>query len=153
MELQLTEAVANAIGMEYMRASMKRPPLHSAYEGAAVLKEKYDVLWEGVKRVDVEQMRAAAIKLAATALRFVVDTCPPTKTQDVGAATNTRKLLDARREKEIVAFERWQTNRRSEAGRSTRRPRPEEHRPQGGQLDQGNMVSGARPKRPHCPAR
>ena len=65
MELQLTEAVANAIGMEYMRASMKGPRLHSAYEGVAILKGKYDILWEEVKRLDVERMRAAAVGCAS----------------------------------------------------------------------------------------
>jgi hypothetical protein len=65
MELQLAEVVANAIGREYMRVSRKCLRLHAAHEGAAVLKEKYDILSEEVKRVDVKQTRAAAIRLAA----------------------------------------------------------------------------------------
>jgi hypothetical protein len=153
MELQLAEAVANAIDMEYMRASMKHLRLHSAYEGAAVLKEKYDILWEEVRRLDVEQMRTAAVRLAATALRFVVDTCPLTKTQDRGTGNSNRKPLDPRREKEIAAFERWQTAGQREAGRSSLELRREEHRPRNGQPDQNNVVCGARPKRPRCPAR
>lgn len=36
MELQLAEAVAQAIGMEYLQASVKRSRLHSAYERAAI---------------------------------------------------------------------------------------------------------------------
>jgi len=107
MELQLAEAVVRAIGTEYLQtAAVKHPPIHSAHEGAAILKEKYDILWEEVKRLDADRMRAAAVKLAATALRFVVETCPPTETTDNGKWTRSRKALDLRAEKEIEAFGR-----------------------------------------------
>jgi hypothetical protein len=48
MELQLAEAVVRAIGTEYLQtAAVKHPPIHSAHEGAAILKEKYDILGRG----------------------------------------------------------------------------------------------------------
>jgi len=152
MELQLVKAVAIAIGMEYLRASTERPRLHSAYEGAAVLREGYDILWKSVKKADVEQMRASAIRLSATALRFVVDACPPTKANS-GAGTSARKPLDEWHEREVAASERWQTGTPNLGGRSNPGPRRDEHGPQDGQPARSNMVSGTRPKRPRCPGR
>jgi hypothetical protein len=152
MELQLAEAVANGIGREYMRASRKCLRLHSAHEGAAVLKEKYDILWEEVKRVDVKQTRAAAIRLAATALRFVVDTCPPSKT-NADAGANTRKPMDPGREKEITAFERWQMGEPWQAGLSSRDHLARRAHAARRAAQLGNVAYGGRPKRPRCRAR
>jgi hypothetical protein len=129
VELLLAEAMARAIRTEYLQtASVKHPQLNSAYEGAAILKEKYDILSEEVRGLDAERMRAAAVQLAATALRLVVDTCPPTQT-DKGKWTRGRKALDPRREKEIAAFERWQKS--VEAGRGGPSPSRGQHKPRG----------------------
>ena len=156
MELQLAEAVAQAIGTEYLQASVKHAQLHSAYEGAAILKEKYDILWEEVKALNAERMRAAAVGLAATALRFVVDTCPPTETPHDGAWARSRKTLDPRREKEIGAFERWQMSGWREADRGSQGPEREENKPRDGQPDKHNVgysrstECGSRPRRRRC---
>jgi hypothetical protein len=100
MELILAEAMARAIAMGYLQTAwVKHPKMHSAYEGAAILKKKYDTLWEEVRRLDAERMRGAAVKLAASALRFVVEICPPTETADNGrrSALVRRWIRDARR--------------------------------------------------------
>ena len=150
MELQLAEAMVRAIGTEYLQtAAVKHPPIHSAHEGAAILKEKYDILWEEVKRLDADRMRAAAVKLAATALRFVVETCPPTETTDNGKWTRSRKVLDPRREKEIEAFERWQMGVR-EAGGGNNSLGRDEHEPQDGHPGPATVGCGARPRKRGC---
>ena len=141
MELQLAEAVVRAIATEYLQtAAVRHPPIHSAHEGAAILKEKYDILWEEVKRLDADRMRAAAVKLAATALRFVVETCSPTETTNNGKWTRSRKALDPRREKEIEAFERWQMSGSHSLGR-------DEHEPQAGLPGPATVRCGARPRK------
>lgn len=57
------------------------PPMHSAHEGFAVLKEEVDELWDQVKvnqkRHDLVSMTNEAIQVAAMALRFAVDVCRP----------------------------------------------------------------------------
>jgi hypothetical protein len=62
----------------------KFPPMASAHEGWAILREEVDELWDAVKAhqsmPDREiQMRAEAIQVAAMALRFVLDVCPGRK--------------------------------------------------------------------------
>ena len=45
MELQLAEAVLRVVGTEYLQTgSVKHSEMHSAHEGAAILKGKYDIL-------------------------------------------------------------------------------------------------------------
>lgn len=55
------------------------PPYNSAHEGLAVIHEEFDELkahvWTNQKRRDLEAMRAEAIQLAATAIRFAADCC------------------------------------------------------------------------------
>jgi hypothetical protein len=144
MELQLAEAVVRAIATECLQmAAVKHPPIHSAHEGAAILKEKYDILWEEVKRLDADRMRAAAVRLAATALRFVVESCSPTETTNNGKWTRSRKALDPRREKEINAFERWQMSVSHSLGR-------DEHEPQDGHPGTETKGFGARPRKRGC---
>ncbi|HXJ92441.1 MAG TPA: hypothetical protein VMT20_06120 [Terriglobia bacterium] len=150
MELQLAEAVVRAIATEYLQtAAVRHPPIHSAHEGAAILREKYDILWEEAKRLDGDRMRAAAVKLATTALRFVVETCPPTQTTDNGKWTRSRKALDPRREKEIEAFERWQMSV-GEAGSGRHSLGRDEHEPQYGHPGTETMGCGARPRKRGC---
>jgi hypothetical protein len=128
---------------------VKHPPIHSAHEGAAILKEKYDILWEEVKRRDADRMRGAAVKLAATALRFVVETCSPTRIADNGKWTQSRKALDPRREKEIEAFERWQMGAEEASGGSHSLGR-DEHKPQYGHPGTETMGFGTRPRKHSC---
>jgi hypothetical protein len=42
MNLQIIENVANAIGPEYMRGSMKHLRFRSAHEGVKIVKEKHE---------------------------------------------------------------------------------------------------------------
>jgi len=145
VELQLAEAVAREIGTDYLQtASVKHSQMHSAFEGVAILKERYDILWEEVKRLDAERMRSAAVKLAASALRFVVETCPPTETADNGRRSRGRKTLDPRREKEILAFERWQRSV-PEAGRGDPSPGRSRRKPPHGRPGQATEGCRARP--------
>jgi hypothetical protein len=147
MDLQIVESVANAVGLEYMRASMKHRQFRSAYEGAAILREKYELLWETVKGCNVEQMRAAAIRLAATALRFVVDTCPPPEAREKCVGKEARGQRDTRREREVAAFERWQRASTSrEVSYTTRSPKAGESlEGQGRQRARRRQQRGARP--------
>jgi DNA helicase IV len=75
------ESIAREIANEFYRAQARFKPFHSAHEGAAVIREEYDELWEEVKdnkRLPEEYraaMRAEAIQVGAMALRFVHDVC------------------------------------------------------------------------------
>ena len=67
------------IDAEYLRAIQKFPAFNSAHEGYAVILEELDELkehvWTNPSKRDKAKMRAEAIQVAATALRFVVDVC------------------------------------------------------------------------------
>ena len=150
MELQLAEALVQTTATEYLqRAAVRHTPIHSAHDRAAILREKYDILWEEVKRLDADRMRTAAVKLAATALRFVVETCPPTETTDNGKWTRSRKALDPRREKEIEAFERWQMSI-GEAGGGSHSLGRDEHELRDGHPGPATVGCGARPRKRGC---
>jgi hypothetical protein len=161
MDLQIVESVANAIGLEYMRVSMKHLRFRSAYEGVAILSEKQELLWETVKERDFEQMRAAAIRLAATALRFVVDTCPSPEAEGQSGEKETRRERDTRRESEIAAFERWQQGRTPrQVSQTTRSPEAGESlEAQDRQRARRRQQNGARPawrarsENPYSPGR
>lgn len=71
--------ISKVILEEYIRASQKFPPFHSAHEGLAVIYEEFDELktevWKNRRSRDMEQMRYEAVQLGAMALRFVLDIC------------------------------------------------------------------------------
>jgi hypothetical protein len=71
--------IVNAVEDELARACAKYPKFTSAHEGYAILLEEVDELWDEVKkRPDVrdrERMRAEAIQIASTAMRFIMDIC------------------------------------------------------------------------------
>lgn len=59
MGLLLAEAIARAIGRAYLQTAwVKHPEMNSAHDCAAIRKEKYDILWEEVSRLDAERMRS-----------------------------------------------------------------------------------------------
>lgn len=61
---------------ELARARMvHREPLHSAHEGAAVIREEYDEFWDEVKRKDRNnlEMMKELVQLAAMCQRFAED--------------------------------------------------------------------------------
>lgn len=71
--------VANVVA-ELGRASQHFPPMVSAHEGFAILKEEVDELWDTVrmKQSDPDRphaMRVEALQVAAMALRFLHDVC------------------------------------------------------------------------------
>ena len=73
-----SEAIAE-MGTEYFNATKRYPPMCSAHEGFAILKEEVDELWEEVKkkpsRVDQEALRQECIQVGAMAIRFYTDVC------------------------------------------------------------------------------
>lgn len=62
---------------EYLAASSNHPPLNSAHEGYAILKEEVDELWDEVKKKPNKRLRTRmydeAKQIAAMAVRFMVD--------------------------------------------------------------------------------
>jgi hypothetical protein len=64
---------------EIEMATSKFPPMNSAHEGFAVLKEEVDELWDHVKQKqgarNIADMRKEAIQVAAMAVRFAADVC------------------------------------------------------------------------------
>lgn len=71
------------IRAELNSANDKFDPFNSAHEGWAVLKEEVDELWVEVKKKQSmrspELMRSEAVQIAAMAIRFALDICPPVK--------------------------------------------------------------------------
>ena len=64
------------IYIELEWARLQHPDYHSAHEGYAVILEELDELWDEVKADGPkDRMRAEAIQVAATAIRFIQDVC------------------------------------------------------------------------------
>jgi hypothetical protein len=67
------------VDLEIREAARKNGPFNSAHEAYAVMLEEVDELWDEVKKKRVNRdhaaMRAEAIQVAASALRFIVDIC------------------------------------------------------------------------------
>ena len=74
---------------ELLEALNSYPPMATPHEGAAIIREEWDELWDIVKvskyarvgyqpeliRKDLTLMRSEAIQIAAMAVRFVIDVC------------------------------------------------------------------------------
>jgi hypothetical protein len=77
----LGDAAAGAYH-EAEQASLKWPPMNSAHEAFAILKEEVDELWDHVKtnqkKRDLSAMRNEALQVAAMALRFAAEVCTET---------------------------------------------------------------------------
>ena len=80
MEHTVTEQFNQTILKEYMRASEKFPPFHSAHEGYAVILEELNELWGEIQKKPSERslrlLREECVQVGAMALRFLVDLCP-----------------------------------------------------------------------------
>lgn len=76
---RMTCDVLEAVAAEYQAAAKKHYDFHSAHEGYAAILEELDELWDEVKRrdKDISAMRKEAIQVAAMAVRFILDVCPP----------------------------------------------------------------------------
>lgn len=76
--MYFSEAIAE-MGTEYFNATRRYPPMASAHEGFAILKEEVDELWDEVKKkpskVDREALRQECIQVGAMAIRFYCDVC------------------------------------------------------------------------------
>lgn len=71
-------AAALEITTEYYRARsiLKHPPMHSAHEGYAIIKEELDELWESI-RCDVRHTyHTEAVQAAAMLLAFILEVAP-----------------------------------------------------------------------------
>ena len=74
--------VLRQVDEEVCEAIEAFPPMNTAHEGWAIIKEELDELWEDVRRKndgsdqgrDVD-MRKEAIQVAAMAVRFILDVC------------------------------------------------------------------------------
>ena len=51
----------------------KHPPFHSAHEGAAVIKEQFDKLWDAIKKNNSQTTAKGVKQIAAMACRFLLD--------------------------------------------------------------------------------
>lgn len=87
---------ATEVVEELRRARGRFPTFHSAHEGASILREEFEELWDVVKQGgssprSVKAMRKEAIQVAAMALRFIEDVCDKPEVAEVGTRAKTRK--------------------------------------------------------------
>lgn len=72
---------AAAIWAELHTAAIEYPqPWASAEEGAMLLREELDELWDEVRRNRIPEARTEAVQVAAMALRFITDVAPASPT-------------------------------------------------------------------------
>jgi hypothetical protein len=64
---------ANEILQEAERARSKFPAFNSAHEGASVLREEFEEMWDEVKADNLDAAIEEAIQCGAMALRFIAD--------------------------------------------------------------------------------
>lgn len=73
------DKVFSDVRAELQAAQRSYPPMHSAHEGWAVIREELDELWAEVRvkddHRDVAKMRREAVQVAAMAVRFILDVC------------------------------------------------------------------------------
>lgn len=67
------ERASNEIAAEAKRARNKFPPFNSAHEGASVLREEFEEMWDEVKADNLPDAIAEAVQVGAMALRFIAD--------------------------------------------------------------------------------
>lgn len=63
----------NDVREEAVSARSRFPAFNSAHEGASVLREEFEEMWDEVKRDDVDLAIAEAIQVGAMAVRFIAD--------------------------------------------------------------------------------
>jgi len=73
------DVILSAVRREVTRARPLYPPFHSQHEGAAVIKEECDELWDCIKAskgLHADGVTGLeAMQVAAMAIRFVADLC------------------------------------------------------------------------------
>ena len=73
------DVILDAIRRELVHAQMSYPAFHSQHEGAAVIREEYDELWDRSKRSKLLTADGVtgieAMQTAAMAVRFIADLC------------------------------------------------------------------------------
>lgn len=69
--------ILDAVAAEVARAQAKFQPYHSAHEGASVIREEFEELWDEIKNNKQygsrQRQMLEAIQIAATAVRFIYD--------------------------------------------------------------------------------
>ena len=73
MNKEKIELVFNRVKEQLDIAVEKHPPINSPHEGAAVIKEEYDELWEAIKKNNESLSAREAEHVAAMAIRFLLD--------------------------------------------------------------------------------
>ncbi len=71
------ERALDLLRAEYFGARTVKDPMHSAHEGAAIIKEEYDELWDVVKQRswNADELRSEAVDLGAMVIAFLVEVC------------------------------------------------------------------------------
>ena len=65
--------IIELIKKEYFEAERKFPAFNSSHEGYAIILEELDELWDEIKANNKSAIKFEAIKVAAMALRFLID--------------------------------------------------------------------------------
>lgn len=65
--------VDNLVTAELYRAVTKFPPMNTAHEGWAILREEVDEMWDEIKANRLPEAIKEAEQVAAMALRFIHD--------------------------------------------------------------------------------
>jgi hypothetical protein len=100
-----TNAAVCAIVKEWKTACDTWPPLNSRHEGYAVIKEELEELWIEIKRrePDLSILRKEAVQVAAMALRFILDLCPPDVTEDIKAELGIEDDIEVKESENVKA--------------------------------------------------
>ncbi len=69
----IVDAILAIVKDEFEQATSKHSSFASTHEGAAVLREEYEELWDDVKANRPGDARAEAVQVAAMAVRFIFD--------------------------------------------------------------------------------
>ncbi len=72
-EQEFLDDIVDLVREEFEQATSKHDSFASTHEGAAVLREEYEELWDDVKANRPADARAEAVQVAAMAVRFIFD--------------------------------------------------------------------------------
>lgn len=92
-QLQRGHAYAQLVLDFLEKAVKKHPPMNTPHEGYAVILEEVDELWDEVKKQSGGHGPEAvkeALQVAAMAIRFILDTVPPSRDADMTDALRGR---------------------------------------------------------------
>lgn len=89
----IVEFAMHLVMTELQSATRTNGAFHSAHEGAAVIKEEYDELWDEVRKKERDRDPTALVKeakqVAAMGLRFLIDVSIPALLKDHSKFTIT----------------------------------------------------------------